>query len=87
MDHGNHYSGALGDGVFDGWFGNGLEKAKAALPGFEFLNKGGGEVFVAFSDVDGFAVRRLMVVEFEEAAFVLDEAVGGGAEGAGTGCV
>ena len=64
-----------------------MEKAKVALPGFEFLNKGGGEVFLGLCDVCGFACGCAVVVEFQETAFVLDEAVGGGAEGAGTGCV
>lgn len=42
---------------------------------------------VIFCEIDCFACGCAVVVEFQEAAFVLDEAVGGRAEGAGTGCV
>lgn len=40
-----------------------------------------------FCEIDCFACGCAVVVEFQETAFVLNESVGGGAEGAGTGCI
>ena len=50
----------------------------------EFVGELGGQSWLFFGEVFGFSLWGGVVVEFEVAFCVFDEAVGGGADGAGS---